>query len=60
MSQLNVEQWKEMFQEIGLTEADMLKWHRLFETKNPQAHQAFLEWLGVDAATISKIREKSK
>lgn len=60
MSQLNVEQWKEMFREIGLTETDMLKWHRLFEAKHPQAHQTFLEWLGIDAATISLIREKSK
>ncbi len=56
MSKVTVEQWIELFREIGLQEADMTKWHRLFEAKNPVGHQSFLEWLGLDEKRIQEIR----
>lgn len=56
MSKISVEQWMELFQEIGLKDDDMKKWHRLFEAKNPERHQSFLEWLGLNATQISVIR----
>ena len=56
MGMVTVEQWKELFREIGLSPQDMEKWHRAFEKKNPQGHQSFLEWLGLDAASIAKVR----
>jgi hypothetical protein len=51
------ESWVEMFREIGLDEAAMHRWHGLFETRHPEAHQSFLEWLGIEAAEIERIRE---
>ena len=56
MSKVSVEQWIELFREVGLKDDDMKKWHRLFETKTPQGHQNFLEWLGLDAKRIKDIR----
>lgn len=58
MSHVTVEQFKGLFREVGLSEGDMEQWHRLFEAKNPQGHQSFLEWLGLDAEKIKTIRNK--
>lgn len=58
MSKMTTEQWKGLFREIGLSDDDMKKWHGIFESKYPDAHQGFLEWLGLDAATIKKIRNQ--
>lgn len=46
-NQVNVEEWVKRFRDIGLDDAAMEKWHRLFELENPAGHQNFLEWLGV-------------
>jgi hypothetical protein len=56
MDRVTVEQWIGLFREIGLSDTDMDKWHRLFEAKYPGAHQRFLEWLGMDTAQIEKVR----
>ncbi len=55
---VNVQEWVAMFEEIGLKEAQMHQWHRLFEARHPDAHQAFLEWLGLDPEEIARIRAK--
>lgn len=47
------------FKAIGLDQAAMEKWHRLFEQENPAGHQSFLEWLGLKAERISDVRAKS-
>jgi hypothetical protein len=54
-----VEEWVARFKAIGLDQAAMEKWHRLFEQENPAGHQSFLEWLGLPAYKISDIRTKS-
>jgi len=48
-----------MFQELGLNEKAMCQWHHLFETRHPEAHQGFLEWLGIEAEEIGRIRQQS-
>jgi hypothetical protein len=53
---INKEQWVELFRDIGLDEATMTRWHQLFESKYPQGHQSFLEWLGIPAEDIPRIR----
>ncbi len=58
MGKVTILQWVALFREVGLTDADMKKWHHLFETKNPVGHQSFLEWLGLDAEEIRLIRER--
>jgi len=60
MNAVNVQQWKEMFSEIGLTEDAMDRWHRLFEKRHPEAHESFLAWLGLNRTEIEKIRAQYK
>ena len=56
---VTVEEWVARFKAIGLDQAAMEKWHRLFEQENPAGHQSFLEWLGLPADKIGAIRTKS-
>jgi len=56
---VTVEEWVTRFKAIGLDQAAMETWHRLFEQENPVGHQSFLEWLGLPADRISDIRAKS-
>ena len=49
-----------MYREIGLDEAKMKQWHRLFESRHPEAHQGFLEWLGLPPKRIDSIRSESR
>ncbi len=59
-SQITVNEFKQMFHDVGLDEAAMLKWHALFEQRYPASHQSFLEWLGLDATLIEQIRAHSQ
>ena len=49
-----------MFEEVGLDQAKRLQWHKLFETRHPDGHQSFLEWLGLPPKEIDQIRAASK
>ncbi|MGD9211713.1 MAG: hypothetical protein PVI90_13085 [Desulfobacteraceae bacterium] len=60
MGSVTVNQWKEVFSEIGMSDNDMQKWHQCFEKKYPDGHQDFLEWLGLEKSRIEKIRKASK
>ena len=53
-------EWVDMFREIGLTEESMMNWHRVFEKRHPEAHEAFLAWLGIPADEIADIRGQSR
>jgi hypothetical protein len=55
---VKVEEWVAMFKEIGLDEAQMHRWHKVFEARHPEAHQGFLEWLGMGREEIDRIRAK--
>ncbi len=57
---VNVQEWVAMFEEIGLDEPQMHRWHKIFETRHPDAHQGFLEWLGLGSEEIARIRAKFK
>ncbi|MFO7535337.1 MAG: hypothetical protein R6X19_06605 [Kiritimatiellia bacterium] len=57
---MGVESFKAMFQEIGLDEKAMKKWHRVFEARHPESHQAFLAWLGLSPEEINHIRAESR
>lgn len=60
MSHVTVTEWVEMFRTIGLTEQQMHHWHEEFERRHPEAHQGFLEWLGLPEERIAAIRGSSK
>lgn len=54
------EDWVAMFRDIGLSDETMMQWHRLFETRHPKGHEAFLNWLGIPLDEISRIRADSR
>jgi hypothetical protein len=56
---VDVNQWVAMFRAIGLDDAAMHRWHREFEQHHPEAHQGFLEWLGLPTDRIAEIRRDS-
>ena len=57
---VNKQRWVEIMQAAGFTEQAMWQWHRSFETMEPEAHQEFLESLGIPPAEITRIREASR
>ena len=54
---LTKEQWIKYLRKAGLDGAGMDRWHREFERSSPEAHQDFLESLGLPAEEIQVIRE---
>ena len=56
-SEFGKNEWVELFRQTGLTEEMMRKWHRLFESDYPEAHQSFLHWLQLPEEEIAKIRQ---
>jgi len=53
---MDKDKWVQLFKEIGLDEATMIRWHREFEARYPDGHQSFLEWLNISEGEISRIR----
>jgi len=54
---VNKERWVEIMRAAGLTDEAMRNWHIQFERMEPEAHQEFLESLGIKAAEIGRIRK---
>lgn len=50
------EKWIDMLRAAGLDDEGMIRWHREFEMSAPQAHQDFLESLGLSSREIKYIR----
>lgn len=59
-AEISKDDWVAMFREIGLTDDDMVKWHRVFEKRHPGGHEDFLTWLGISSDEIADIRARSK
>ena len=53
---VSVEEWVRRFRAVGLDDSAMKRWHELFEQEDPDGHQSFLEWLGLPADRIARIR----
>ena len=51
--------WVALLRATGLDEDDMERWHAEFERVAPEAHQDFLESLGIEASEIAAIRRRS-
>ena len=54
------ELWVSILEAAGLDEMGMKKWHVEFEKTSPEAHQDFLESLGIEKDEIILIRKWSK
>jgi hypothetical protein len=60
MKTITKDQFVALLNEAGITDAQKHRLHALFEARHPQAHEAFLRWLGLRADAIRAIREKSR
>jgi DNA-binding transcriptional MerR regulator len=54
------ERWVSMLRSAGLDDAGMRAWHIEFEKHSPEAHQDFLESIGISPDEITVIRNQSK
>jgi MerR family transcriptional regulator, thiopeptide resistance regulator len=54
------ERWTEIMRAAGMSDEDMLQWHREFEAREPRAHQEFLESLNLSAGEVNRIRAWSR
>lgn len=52
--------WVAILRASGMDEAEMTRWHVEFERLAPEAHEDFLESLGIDAEEIARIRGWSR
>ncbi len=57
---MNKENWVVLMRAAGLDEAGMHTWHREFEVSALEAHQDFLESLGLSSREIKEIRTWSR
>jgi MerR family transcriptional regulator, thiopeptide resistance regulator len=57
---LTKEKWINYLRKAGLDETGMERWHTEFEASSPEAHQDFLESLGLSAEEIKLIRQRYK
>lgn len=57
---INREEWVSMLRAAGLNDEHMDRWHQEFECTAPEAHQEFLESLGIAAEEITRIRQWSR
>jgi len=60
MNHLTKDQFVAVLEAAGINAAQREKLHAAFERQQPTAHQHFLEWLGLPADAIAKIREHSR
>jgi DNA-binding transcriptional MerR regulator len=54
------EVWVSILKAAGLDDAGMKNWHIEFERASPEAHQDFLESLGIEKYEVTAIRNWSK
>lgn len=52
----NKTQWIAFMESAGMSDQDKDIWHTLFEEQNPDGHQDFLEYLGMDPGEVRDIR----
>jgi MerR family transcriptional regulator, thiopeptide resistance regulator len=57
---LTKEQWIQYLRKAGLDDEGMARWHREFEASSPEAHQDFLESLGLPEEEIRLIRQHAR
>ncbi len=57
---LDKQRWVAILRATGLDDDDMWRWHVEFERLSPEAHQDFLESLGLGDEEIERIREGSR
>ncbi len=57
---MSKDHWVSLMRAAGLDDQGMQTWHQEFESSAPQAHQDFLESLGLSDQEIKEIRKRSQ
>ena len=60
MKNITKEQFVAALDSAGITDDQKKRLHARLEKEHPEAHQGFLEYLGVPAPEIRQIRERSR
>lgn len=60
MKNLTKDQFVGLLNEADITDEQKARLHAAFEKRYPEAHQSFLEWLGLPADAVKGIREHSR
>jgi hypothetical protein len=60
MKKITKDQFVALLNDVGVSDSQKQRLHALFEQRHPDAHQNFLEFLGIPAAAIEEIRERSR
>lgn len=57
---LTIDQFVAILEAAGVGAETRLRIHEAFESQRPEAHQAFLEWLGAGPDDVKQIRSRSR
>jgi hypothetical protein len=60
MKNITKDQFVDVLDSVGITDEQKKRLHSRFEQEHPEAHQDFLESLGIPAAEIRRIRHDSQ
>ena len=60
MKNITKNQFVAVLDSAGITDEQKKRLHSHFEQEHPEAHQGFLEYLGVPAPEIRTIRERAR
>jgi len=60
METITKDQFVALLNEAGVSDTQKQRLHALFEERHPDAHQDFLEFLGLPAQAIQGIRAQSR
>ena len=56
---INKQRWVDIMSAADFSEDQMKQWHKTFERMEPEAHEEFLQSLGISPAEIARIRKFS-
>jgi hypothetical protein len=60
MRNVTKDQFIAVLNDAGITEEQKARLHAAFEKRYPEAHQSFLEWLGLPVDAVREIRSRSR
>jgi hypothetical protein len=60
MKKITKDQFVALLDGAGITQEQKCSLHALFEQRHPDAHQGFLEYLGLPAGKIQEIRAAAR
>jgi DNA-binding transcriptional MerR regulator len=55
---MSKERWVDLLRRAGFSDEAMWVWHKTFEAQAPEAHQDFLEGLGMASEEIADVRRR--